>query len=201
MLTAYSQTKKAAPTKAAPSKADPSGKMTDSPVQVDQDEINAKMMAAMTPGEAHNALARQEGEWTEEITIWTHDGAAPILNKAKVKIEMILGGRYQQGLHTGEFMGMPFEGVNLTGFDNITNKYCSTWIDNMGTGIMFSSGTMDTKTKSIQYYGEQADPISGKTIKIREIMTQISDGELHLDMYSTPLGGKEFRSMQIIMKR
>ncbi len=211
MLTAYSQTKKAAPkkatpTKTAPSKADPAnddpaGKMADSPSQVNQDEINAKMVAAMTPGVEHSILASQVGDWTEEITIWTHEGAEPFTNQAKVKVEMILGGRYQHSSHNGEFMGMPFEGVGITGFDNVSKKYYSTWIDNMSTGVMFSSGTMDLKTKAIQFNGEQPDPISGKTIKIREVLTHVSDSEMHLEMYSTPIGRKEFMSMQIIMKR
>ena len=211
VLTAYSQTKKAAPAKSAPSKTapakadpakeNPARKLDDSPVHVNQDEINAKMMVAMTPGEEHNMMASQVGEWTEEITIWMHEGAEPVKNQAKVNIEMILDGRFQKSSHTGDFMGMPFEGVGITGFDNVSKKYCSTWIDNLSTGIMFTTGTMNLKTKAIQYFGEQADPISGKTMKIREVMTQVSDSEMHFEMYSTPQGGKEFRSMQIIMKR
>ncbi|MBK9637547.1 MAG: DUF1579 domain-containing protein [Bacteroidetes bacterium] len=211
VFTAYSQTKKAAPSKAAPTKAapvkenpakeDPDRKMVDSPDPVNQDEINAKMMAAMTPGEEHAMLASQVGDWTEEITMWMHETAEPIVNQAKVKVEMILDGRYQQTLHSGEFMGMHFEGVGVTGYDNVSKKYYSTWIDNMGTGVMFSTGTMDPKTKAIQYLGEQSDPISGKTVKIREVMTFIGESEMHLDMYSTPLGGKEFLSMRIVMKR
>ena len=31
-------------------------------------------------------------------------------------------------------MGMPFEGIGRTGYDNVTGKYWSTWIDNMSTG-------------------------------------------------------------------
>ncbi|MBK9333372.1 MAG: DUF1579 family protein [Ignavibacteria bacterium] len=29
-----------------------------------------------------------------------------------------MGGRYQQGKHTGDMMGMPFEGMSLLGYDN-----------------------------------------------------------------------------------
>ncbi|MFN0188973.1 MAG: DUF1579 domain-containing protein [Bacteroidia bacterium] len=210
-FTAFSQTKKTAPTKAAPAKAapaksnpakeDPNKKMVDAPAPASQDEINAKMAAAMTPGEEHNALGSQVGDWTEEITIWMHEAAEPVTNQAKVKIEMILGGRFQQTIHTGDFMGMPFEGVGVTGYDNVSKKYYSTWIDNMSTGIMYSTGTMNIKIKAIEFYGEQADPITGKTVKIREVLAQVSEGEMHLEMYSTPSGGKEFMSMKIIMKR
>lgn len=211
VVTAYSQTKKSTPAKTAPAKTapikeappkeDPARKLQDSTNPVKEEENNAKMMAAMTPGEEHTMLASQVGDWKEEITIWMYEGAEPVTNFANVKIEMILGGRFQQSFHYGDFMGMPFEGVGVTGYDNVSKKYHSTWMDNMSTGIMYSSGNMNVKTKSIEFLGEQADPITGKTMKIREILTWVSEGEMHMEMYSTPFGGKEFMSMKIIMKR
>ncbi len=33
-------------------------------------------------------------------------------------------------------MGMPFEGMGIDGYDNLAKQYVSTWVDNMGTGIM-----------------------------------------------------------------
>jgi hypothetical protein len=205
-VAAYSQTKKPAPEKAAPAKAapvkeDPAGKMQDAPDPVSQDEVNAKMMAAMTPGEEHAMLGSQVGDWTEEITIWTHEGAEPVTNVAKVKIEMILGGRFQQATHVGDFMGMPFEGIGVTGYDNVTKKYYSSWIDNMSTGLMYSTGKYNIKTKALDFVGEQSDPISGKTVKIREVLTTVSEGEIQFEMFTTPAGGKEFKSMSIVMKR
>lgn len=211
VVTSYAQTKKANPAKTTPAKTAPvkdvspvtdeKGKMLESPDPVKQDEMNAKMIAAMTPGEEHNMLAGQVGDWTEEITIWMYEGAEPVTNVAKVKIEMILGGRFQQTIHNGDFMGMPFEGLGITAYDNVSKKYYATWMDNMSTGLMYSTGVMNPKTKALHYMGEQADPITGKTVKIREVLTQVSEGEMHLEMYSTPSSGKEFLSMSIIMKR
>ena len=195
-----SSEKKAA-VKESPAKPNPAKKVEEAPAPVNDDELNAKWMAYMTPGQEHDALASQVGDWTEEITIWTHPGAEPTTNIAKVKIEMILGGRYQQSFHIGEFMGMPFEGVGITAFDNASKKYYSSWIDNMSTGLMFSSGTMDPKTKSIVFLGEQPDPITGKTTKMREVMTINGENEMLMEMYSTPTGAKEFLSMKILMKR
>jgi hypothetical protein len=36
-------------------------------------------------------------------------------------------------------MGMPFEGLGYTGYDNVKKQYFGTWIDSMSTGIMTSS--------------------------------------------------------------
>ena len=117
----YSQTQKSASKKAGPVKAAaPQAKSTKSnelststEAQNDVgassiDEMNAKWMAYMTPGKEHDMLNSQAGSWSEEITIWSYAGAEPMMSNAKVKIEMILDGRYQQSTHTGEFEGMPF---------------------------------------------------------------------------------------------
>jgi hypothetical protein len=64
--------------------------------EMNSDEMNAKWMAYMTPGQEHEMLNNQSGNWSEEITIWSHEGAEPMLSSAKVQIEMILEGRYQQ---------------------------------------------------------------------------------------------------------
>lgn len=202
----YSQTKKATiekklPAKEAPAKQNPSKKVEDIPASLSEEELNAKWMAYMTPGQEHEDLLSQVGDWTEEITIWTHAGAAPTTSIANVRIEMILGGRYQQSFHSGDVMGMPFEGIGITAFDNASKKYYSSWIDNMSTGLMFSMGTVDPKTKSIIFVGEQPDPITGKTMKIREVMTLKGANEMMMEMYNTPPDGKEFMSMKIIMKR
>lgn len=202
----YSQTKKTTPekkvvVKEVPAKQNPPKKVEDVPSPMNEEELNAKWMAYMTPGQEHEALASEAGDWTEEITIWTHAGAEPTTSVVNVKIEMILGGRYQQSVHTGEVMGMPFEGIGITAFDNASKKYYSSWIDNMGTGLMFSAGTVDPKTKSIVFLGEQPDPITGKTTVVREVMTKKGENEMILEMYNTPHGGKEFMSMKIIMKR
>lgn len=60
---------------------------------------------------------------------------------------MILGGRYQQSMHTGSFNGMPFEGISLVGYDNTKKVFMSSWADNMGTGSMYMEGTWDQTPK------------------------------------------------------
>jgi hypothetical protein len=209
-ITSYSQSKKTPAEKAAPTKTEaPKETSTksdgvttsDDAKAMDPEEVQTLMMAYMTPGKEHEILASQVGDWKAEITIWTHPRAEPMVNFSKVKIEMILGGRYQQSKYSGEFMGMPFEGVGITAFDNASKKYYSSWIDNMGTGLMFSSGSVDPRTNAIIFSGEQPDPITGKATKIREVLTQTGDSEFTMEMYSTPSGGKEFLSMKIVMRK
>lgn len=215
----YSQTQKSAPEKSVPEKAAPAKAKTpkekstkpnelSTPKEVkneagemNSDEINAKWMSYMTPGQEHEMLNSQSGSWSEEISIWSHEGAEAMLSSAKVQIEMILEGRYQQSTHIGEFAGMPFHGIGLVAFDNASKKYYSSWVDNMSTGLLYTTGAMDPKTKGLVFVGEMPDFITGKMTKVREIITQTSDSEMIMEMYNTPPAGKEFLTMKIVMKK
>ena len=59
-----------------------------------------------------------------------------------------MNGRFVQPEFTGEFMGKPFRGVSLTGYDNTKQKYNSVWIDDMHTSMFTSEGKAKTATKS-----------------------------------------------------
>jgi hypothetical protein len=157
-------------------------------------------MDYMTPGNAHQMLAKSNGEWNEEMTMWMEPGAQPVKSTATAVNTMILGGRYQHSKHTGNVMGMPFEGVAITGFDNIKKVYVSTWIDNMGTGIMYSEGKWNEATKTVEFKGTGVDPMSGKELKIRQVMKIVDDNTETMEMFTT-VDGKEFKSMEIKMTR
>ena len=51
-----------------------------------------------------------------------------------------LGGRYVIGKFAGTMMGQPFEGMSTMGYDNAKKMFTSTWVDNMGTGIVHYDG-------------------------------------------------------------
>ncbi|NEU07203.1 DUF1579 domain-containing protein [Flavihumibacter sp. R14] len=157
-------------------------------------------MDYMTPGPTHQLLAKSNGEWNEELTMWMAPGAQPEKSTATASNKMILGGRYQHSTHTGNVMGMPFEGIGITGYDNIKKVFVSTWIDNMGTGIMYSEGKWNEATKTVEFKGMGVDPVSGKELKIRQVMKIVDDNTETMEMFTTR-DGKEFKSMEIKMTR
>lgn len=72
----------------------------------------------------------------------------------------------------------------------------STWVDNMGTGIMYMEGKYDEKSKSINFAGKCVDPTSGKEESVREVFKIVDDKTQFMEMYMTK-GGKEFKNMEI----
>ena len=168
--------------------------------KMDQEKMQAAWMQYMTPGPMHKSLAASEGNWQEEITMWMAPGAQPTQNKATCEVKMILGGRYQQSMHKGEFDGMPFEGMGITGYDNALKKFVSTWVDNMGTGIMNMEGVWNEKTKTIEFTGKMVDCISGKMTPVRETFTIVDDNTQIMEMFMTA-EGKEYKTMHIKLTR
>jgi hypothetical protein len=157
-------------------------------------------MEFMTPGEQHLMLSKDNGVWTEEITFWTAPGAPPMTYTATCTNEMILGGRYQRSVHKGEMMGMPFEGINIMGYDKARKMFFSSWVDNMGTGIMNSEGTYDAAQKMLVLKGQTTDPSTGKQMSFRQTMKWIDTNTQEMEMFMVT-DGKEFKSMAIKFKR
>jgi hypothetical protein len=154
-----------------------------------------------TPGEVHQMLAKDDGEWEGEITQWMDPAAPPTKSKGIATNKMILGGRYQQSEHKSCFGGQPFEGTSIVGYDNAKKVFVSSWVDNMGTGVMHMEGPWDAATKTIRLKGQCTNPMSGKNMTIREEFTYIDDNTQKMTMYSPDMKGKEFKSMEILLKR
>lgn len=156
-------------------------------------------MEYSTPGEMHKMLAKSDGIWTGETTMWMESGGKPMMSKSETTNKMMYDGRYQISNHKGNFMGMPFEGMSIVGYDNSKKKFISTWIDNMGTGIMHGEGEWNPSTKSVEFKGKMTDPSRpGKDCDFREVFTFVDDNTQKLEMYGPDSKtGKEYKTMEI----
>jgi hypothetical protein len=154
-----------------------------------------------TPGFAHKMMADEQGSWNATMTFWTNPDALPEAYTSTAEVRMILGGHYQETSYSGNMMGMPFEGKSTLAYNNKSGEYTSTWIDNMSTGMMVTKGHYDEAVKAINLTGQMIDPISGKNINIREVYTFVDANTRKLETYNTKQGQKEFKSMEIVLKR
>jgi len=164
-------------------------------------EAMKKWMDYMTPGSEHGAMGKLAGDnWKYLNKLWMTPGQDPMVSEGTAKIEMLMGGRYMQMKVNGMVMGMPFEGMAINAYDNSTKKYISTWIDNMGTGIMTLEGTMGADAKSITYTGSMVDPTTGNNVQVREVLRVDSDNKFVMEMYDTK-DGVENKTMEMTATR
>lgn len=164
----------------------------------DQKAAEQKWMAYMTPGAAHEKFAKATGEWEAKMQMWMAPETEPTTTTGTVKAEMILGGRYLQMKYNSIFMGMPYEGISTDGYDNAKKVYFNTWVDNMGTGIMYAEGKYDEGSKTTFYTGKMCDPISGKDLPYRQTVQNVDEKHMVMEMfYPNPKTGKEFKSLHV----
>jgi hypothetical protein len=154
----------------------------------------------MTPGEVHQMIAKSDGEWSFDMSMWMDPSQPPTKSTGTTVNKMVLGGRYQESVHKSSMMGMPFEGHGLMAYDNARKVFQSSWIDNMGTGIMNMEGKWDDATKSITFTGKSVDPMSGKEMGVKEIYKIVNDDQHDMEMYMVN-DGKDVKTMEIKFTR
>lgn len=160
-----------------------------------QAEMEVYMKAA-TPGEQHRMLAADAGTYDLKLKSWT-DPAAPPSESTGVAVRTVdLDGRVVVERVEATTMGMKFTGQSVTGFDNVSGKYWSTWTDTMSTGVMVSEGTCDAK-KACTYYGTWNDPIKKGPVKARMVTRWTSPKTEVFEMYAPGRDGKEMKMMEI----
>ncbi len=165
-------------------------------------EQEAAMMKAMAPGEMHKNLAKMAGDWTFTNTMWMAPGAPPQESTGTMHAETILGGRYVQSVWKGSMMGQEFEGRATEGYDNVANQLVSSWVDNMGTGMMVSTGTCENGGKKCTTVGSFSDPMTGGTSTMKSVITWIDANSFKNEMYGKdPASGQEYKMMEIVAKR
>ena len=151
----------------------------------------------MTPGDVHKMLAKSDGEWNGDVTMWMYPGAPEQKSKSSSINKMIMNGLYQESNHSGDMMGMPFNGKSITAYDNHRKEFISTWIDNMGSGIMVMKGTWDEATKTINMKGRMVDPGTKQDTDVRETFKITDDNTQEMEMFVMMPDGKEFKTMNI----
>jgi hypothetical protein len=160
------------------------------------------MMKAAQPGEQHKTLARMVGDWTFTQKAWMAPGQKPAESKGTMHAESRMDGRYVEHAWKGDFMGRPFEGRGTDGYDNVSKQYVSSWIDNMGTGIMTSTGTCDDGGKKCTYNAAFSDPMTGAPGTMRSVITWADNDHFTNEMYGKdPASGQEVKMMELTVTR
>ena len=153
-----------------------------------------------TPGEPHKLFAGLAGSWTTTTKEWMEPGKPPTESTGTAEMKMLLDGRFLYQEFNAQMMGQPFSGIGIDGYDNITKKYVTAWIDTMGTGIFMMEGTASADGKTITLKGSHPEPGGGKMMH-RAVWKIVDNDTQTFDMYGAHHGGKEMKVLEIIYSR
>lgn len=163
-------------------------------------EQQAQMEAyqqAGTPGAPHQAMAAAAGSYDVNVKSW-HAPDTPAMEEAGTATRtMALDGRVMVEDFNGTMMGMPFTGHGMTGYDNVSGKYWSTWSDSMSTGLMVSEGTCDDAYASCTFIGSWNDPVKKAPVQARMTTRWTSPTTQIFEMHGPSPDGEEMQMMEI----
>ena len=162
-----------------------------------------KCLLAGTPGKQQQRLASEKGEWIGKCTMWMTPDAPPMTSDCTCTITPIMDGRYTLAEMDGEMPGMgPYKGQGIQGFDNVSQKFVSTWIDNHSTGIMRGEGELSKDGKTMTWHFTFNCPLTDKLAKMRQVETSTGENSKSIVMYGPePKSGKEYKMMSIELTR
>lgn len=163
----------------------------------DQAAMEQAWAAFAQVSDIHTEMAQWVGNFDVTSKHWMAPGTEPMVTQGKMVNTLAMGGRYLISNHTGSFMGQPFEGLNIQAYDNARKAYYSTWIDNMGTGILLTEGNLD-ESGDLVMTGTMSSPMGD--IKVREVIKFVGPDKQIFEMYMD-MGGQEMKAMEAVMTR
>lgn len=163
--------------------------------------ITDAYMKAATPGPEHKMLMQDVGTW--KVTVKEFDPAGNVQeSKARSVLKSVLGGRFVEEQFTGTMMGgVKFEGRGFYGYDNVQKKYVSSWSDNMGTGIMLTTGTWDEPSKTFTATGSFMDPVSHQMKSMKMVTRTQAKNKKTTEFYDIKPDGTSFKMMEMTYTR
>ncbi len=168
----------------------------------DQQAMMAEWMKIASPGEAHKHLDYFVGTWKTKTKIYMGGpGSAPMESDGQSEIKWVLNGRFIMDEHKGTMMGMPYEGIGLTGYDNYRNLYIGSWCSNQGTNMLAMSGMRHPTTGVFTYYGEMDEPglnVIGRTVKY---VTRIVDEDHYTFEIIDLHAGDDYKVIELSYER
>ncbi len=154
---------------------------------------------AMTPGDGQKKLEPLVGTFDVKVRTWMDPSRPPDDTVGTSINSWVLGDRFVQMKYEGVFLGETFNGIGYTGYDNVSRKYISTWMDTASTGMMWSTGSFDGKVLTTKAMVN--DPMSGKPTPLDEKLTIVDADHHTLEMWGKAPDGKTFKMMEIQYSR
>jgi hypothetical protein len=180
------------------------------PSAEDTQKMMSQMMDLAKLGDNHKLLGELAGTWNFVVKSWMSGdtSAKPEESKGTAVRKPIMDGRFyvldvsgkmEMPGPDGKKKEMAFKGMGVEGYDNVKKKFYSSWVDNMGTGMMMSEGDYDPSTKTFTYNGE-FEAIPGMKQKVREVI-KINDKDHHLLEWYEDRNGTDTKTMEISYSR
>lgn len=152
--------------------------------------LRSAAQAPSGPGPEHDGLKRLAGEWT--ATIKGEGGDSKGVQVARMEC----GGLWLSVDFKSDFGGVPFQGRGLDGYDPVSKKHVSVWVDSMSTKPMVFEGTMDKARKTLTMHADGVG-MDGKPAKFKSVTRYLDDDHHVFTLFVIGSDGAEQKMMSI----
>ena len=166
------------------------------------DAMMSAWMEANAVTEFHKHLEPFVGRWETASKMRMAPEVPWMESKGSSEVSWIMEGRFVQEKYKGEMMGMPFEGLGMTGYDNMRKEYISTWMDSMSTTIAMTRGKCDNSAKTFSFMGAMDDPMTGtKDVPFKVVLKVVNGDKRMMEFWVPGEDGEMFQNMEIVYTR
>lgn len=162
------------------------------------DGMTEAMAAMATPGPNHAWMGFMVGSWDVAAKLWMGPGE-PQVSTATMESYWVMGRRYVRSNYIGHMGEDTFSGEATMGFNNAAERYETSWMDTMSTGISRSLGSREGDT--IEVKGIDVNPAMGGEIPFRTVYTKKSDDQYMMESFWTFPGMGEVKGMELTFTR
>jgi len=145
-------------------------------------------MPVAEPTEMHKWLRSHVGTWDAECTMMGET------SKGTWKVAEGPGELWNVAHFEGEMGGMPFTGMELSGYDSAAQEFVQVWVDSTSTSMSIGRGTYDKAAKKLVMTGESVGT-DGKPATMKHV-TEFPDADHMNFTMSTP--GPDGGDMEIM---
>lgn len=141
------------------------------------------------PGPEHEKLAATAGTWDAVMEMTTPDGQH-VKYKGRSIVKVAAGGFCVIDDYTADFMGQPFQGHGVTGYDPLQGKYVTTWFDSFGPTPVQLTGTFDAAGKVLTMTGT-GPGMDGKAVAYKNVTTWLTPDSFRYDIHMGEAGKEQ----------
>jgi hypothetical protein len=141
--------------------------------QPSPEEMMKKWQDANRTGKHHQALAYFLGKWDASLQFVMPGSPPSAPEKGEAEGAWLVPGRWMAFHVKATFMGRPYEGHGIHGFDNTKKKHVSTWVDNTNTAMIATEGVVvDPTGDVVVQYGTLDEFLTGEHDKAIRVVTR-----------------------------
>jgi hypothetical protein len=146
------------------------------------------------PSAEHKKLEAWVGSWDAEVEMMGQT------SKGVETCRMGLGGFWLLTDFDGSFMGAPFLGHGMTGFDPAKGKTVVVWADSSGSPLTLGEGAFDQSGKKFVAQASGVD-MRGQPARYKQVTTFDGATKRTFEIFQLADGGKEELALRIRYSR